>query len=212
MTPDAFHISNIKPVLSNGVIYLLKNSWKLAIVPYGGNVVFTMIYPIISESKKIKKFASLAVITEGVVLSINSILFIGTLGVNFATRCNFPLLETYRIIDAGDFLTRLDIIFVLSFLVDGFFRISVFMYVAAVGASGILKLKNTKPVSIVLGIIMFIASFIISKSFTQQMYIGHNFIMRYIHFPVQVIIPILTLVVYNVRKNHVKKLKYPKKV
>jgi spore germination protein KB len=122
LTPNAFDLSNLEPILNNGIIKALKSSWNIITVPYGETIVFTMLYPLVAESKKIKKFAIIAVILEGIILAFNNILFICTLGVDFAINCNFPLLETYRIINLGDFLTRLDIIFVILFLVDGFLK------------------------------------------------------------------------------------------
>lgn len=205
-TPNAFDLSNIKPVLNDGVLNLLKNSWMLVMAPYGETVVFTMLYPLISESKKIKKFALMGIILEGVILALNNILFICTLGVKFAINCNFPLLETYRIINLENFLTRLDIIFVLSFIVDGFFKISTFMYVAIFGTFQLLKAKDTKLISVILGTLMFIVSLLISKNFPQQQNIGHNYIMKYVHLPIQVIIPGITLIICCIRQKSVKNI------
>ncbi|MBV4440851.1 GerAB/ArcD/ProY family transporter [Clostridium tyrobutyricum] len=204
LTPNAFDLSNLEPILDNGIIKTLKSSWLIIMAPYGETIVFTMLYPLVVESKKIKKFAIIAIILEGVILAFNNILFICTLGVNFAINSNFPLLETYRIIDLGDFLTRLDIIFVLSFIVDGFFKISIFMYVAVFGTFQLFKLKTTDIVSVVLGIIMLAVSFLVSNNIPQQLSIGRNFIMKYIHFPIQIIIPVITLIFCYTRKTYIK--------
>ncbi|MBV4417855.1 spore germination protein [Clostridium tyrobutyricum] len=204
LTPNAFDLSNLEPVLSNGIIKTLKSSWNIITVPYGETIVFTMLYPLVAESKKIKKFAIIAVILEGIILAFNNILFICTLGVDFAINCNFPLLETYRIINLGDFLTRLDIIFVISFLVDGFFKISIFMYAAVFGTFQLFKLKSTNTVSIFLGVIMLAVSFLVSRNIPQQLSIVYNFIMKYIHFPIQIIIPVITLIFCYTRKTYIK--------
>lgn len=206
LTPDTFDISNLKPVFENGVLNFLKNSWILMLVPYGETVVFTMIYPIINENSKIKKIASLAIVLEGIILAMNNILFISTLGVDFALNCNFPLLETYRIIDAEDLLIRMDIMFAITFIIDGLFKISIFMYVAMKGISQFFHVYNLKVISSILGCVLLAASFLISRNLPQQLNIGHNFVMKYIHLPMQVILPFITFSLCCIKSKSVRKI------
>ncbi len=196
---DNFKFYNIKPILSSGILDLMKKSWPLITVPYGETVLFTMFYPLVIENSKIKKAAVLSIIMDAILLAINSITFICTLGANFASSTNFPLLETYRLINIGDFLSRLDIIFILVFLVDGFFKISIFLYGAVLGTSQILRLKNTRILPIPFGAIVLVAALSMAKNYPQHIKFGLNYVVKYVHVPMQIIIPVLTLLVCSVK-------------
>ncbi|WP_039658547.1 GerAB/ArcD/ProY family transporter [Clostridium tyrobutyricum] len=199
ISQDNFKFYNLKPVMVGGVLDLLKKSWHIVTVPYGETVLFAMFYPMVIENQKIKKAAILSIFADAALLAINSITFICTLGVNFAISTNFPLLETYRLIDIGDFLSRLDIIVILVFLVDGFFKISIFLYGAVLGTSQILKLKSNKIPSIPLGIIVLVAALTMAKSYPQHIKTGFDYVSKYVHVPMQIIIPILTLIVCSIK-------------
>lgn len=195
-TDDVFKLQNLKPILSQGILNVLKESWQLILFPYGETLVFTMIYPSVIENSKIKKAAILSIIAEAILLAFNNIIFICTLGVNFATLTNFPLFETYRLIQIGEFLNRLDILFLLLFLADGFFKISIFLYAAVLGASQIFKSKNARVLSIPFGIIVLIVSLLIAKNYPEHIKAGLTDVLYYIHIPMQIVIPIATLIVY----------------
>jgi spore germination protein (amino acid permease) len=196
---DVVKLYNLKPILSDGILSVLKKSWRLIAFPYGETLVFTMLYPLVIENNKIKKVAILSIVTEAILLSLNNILFISTLGVNFATSTNFPLLETYRLIQISDFFSKTDIIFILLFLVGGFFKICIFLYAAVLGTSQILNLKNTRFLSIPFGIIVLISSLLIAKNYPQHIKTGLGYVINYVHIPMQIIIPIITLLVYYIK-------------
>lgn len=198
-TKDAIKLSNLKPVLSEGFIPLIKNSWHLMLFPYGETVFCTMIYPLVIEDKKIKKFAILSIIFEGILLAISSILFIATLGVNFATLTNFPLLSSYRIIQISSFLSRFDILFILAFMLGGFFKEILLLYISILGASQLFKIKNIKFLSIPFVITVIILSQIIAKNYPEHIHIGLETVVNYIHLPMQIIIPAITLVIYYIK-------------
>lgn len=199
LTGDVFKLYNLKPILGQGILSVLKKSWRLITFPYGETLVFTMFYPLVIQNNKIKRVAILSIITEAILLSFNNILFISTLGVNFATSTNFPLLETYRLIQVSDFLSKTDIIFILIFLIEGFFKICIFLYGAVLGTSQILNLKDTRFLSMPFGIIVLISSLLMAKNYPQHIKAGLGYVVNYIHIPMQIIIPVLTLLVYYVK-------------
>lgn len=204
-TGNIFKLHNLEPILSNGFFYVIKNSWQLIFFPYGETLAFTMFYPYVIENEKIKKAAVASIILEAILLCFNNILFICTLGVKFATLTNFPLLETYRLIQIGDFLSRLDIIFLIVFMLEGLFKISLFLYAASLGASQLFKFKDESFWCIPLGIIVFILSFFIAKNYPQHIKLGLVDVIIYVHMPMQLILPSLTLIVYYVKKLTFKK-------
>lgn len=204
-TENLFKLYYLKPVLSEGIIKLLKESWPLITYPYGETMVLTMLYPYVIENQKIKKAAVLSILTEALFLQHSSMLFICTLGPTFATLTNFPLLQTYRLIQIGDFLSRLDIIYILLFLLGGFFKICVYLYAAVLGCSQILKLKNTKFLSIPFGIIVLITSLVIAKNYPEHIHTGQVYVVKYLYVVMFIIIPSITLLIYYIKNLIFKK-------
>jgi spore germination protein KB len=150
----------------------------------------------INEPHKIKKHAILAIIAEGLSLSIINLLYITGLGPSFAAVASFPLLETLRLIRVGGFLERLDIIIIVTMVVAGFMKISFFMYFGALGISKIFNItRRRKLLAVILGILVFISSELIAKSFPEHLKIGLDTTVKLIHLPLQIILPLLALVV-----------------
>ncbi|SHH10072.1 GerAB/ArcD/ProY family transporter [Tepidibacter thalassicus] len=198
-TEGLFTVNNLKPVLENGFLEVIINGWQLIAFPYGEEIVFTMFYPYVFENYKVRKIAILAVVIEGIILSINVILFIGVLGLEIASVSVSPFLQTVSVLKIG-FLERLDTLFVVTLVVGGFFKISIFMYAAILGTSQIMNLNNTKILAIPFGIIVLFLSQIIAKNYFEHIKIGLEFVVKYIHIPLQVFIPIFTLILLYVKQ------------
>ncbi|MCM1990915.1 GerAB/ArcD/ProY family transporter [Oceanirhabdus seepicola] len=195
--------SNLRPILQDGIVSVIKKGWPLISFPYGETILFTMIYPFVSNGKKIRKVAILSIVFEGIILSLSTMLLIVVLGVPQATKALCPLFDVVQRIDLKDFLTRLDVLFVLLLMIGGFFKVTLFMYVAVIGTIQItnikdfkfkkIKLKNIEIVSCFIGIIMLFSSLIMAKNYLHHLDIGLDFVIKYIHLPLQIVVPILTL-------------------
>ncbi|WBW99650.1 GerAB/ArcD/ProY family transporter [Oceanirhabdus sp. W0125-5] len=204
--------SNLRPVLQDGIISIIKKGWPLITFPYGETILFTMIYPYVSKPEKVRKVAILSIIFEGIILSLSTILLIITLGVPQALNALCPFFDVVQRIDLVEFLTRLDVLFVILLMIGGFFKVSLFMYVSVMGILQIIsikdfeykkiKLKNTEIVSFFIGIIMLFLALIMAKNYLHHLDIGLDFVIKYIHLPLQIVIPILTLLICFLKTGH----------
>lgn len=199
-TPDALKFYNLKPVLENGIVSVIKKSWKLITFPYGETILFTMFFPYTVEVSKVRKASVLAIITEGILLSLNTIRFISVLGVKYASTSLFPLLQTLRIMRIGETFDRLDVFITFIIVLIGFIKASFFLYGAMLGTAQLIKLKDTKYLAIPFSIILLIASLLIARNYPQHIYIGQVLTLTYVHLPLAVIIPIIALLVYYIKK------------
>lgn len=198
-TPNELKFYNLKPFLENGLIPIIKNSWKLITFPFGESILFTMFFPLVKEKTKVRKSAVLAITLEGFLLCLNTIMFIAVLGVNFASTSLFPLLQTLRTVQIGTVLDRLDIFVILIMIMVGFIKIGFFTYGAALGATQLMKLKDTKYISLIFCIIITITSLLIARNYPQHIYIGQTLTLTYVHLPLTIIIPIITLLTYEIK-------------
>lgn len=96
-------------------------------------------------------------------------------------------------------------------MIGGFLKVTLFMYVAVIGTIQITNLKdfkfkkiefkNTEIVSFIIGIIMLFLSLIMAKSYLHHLDIGLDFVIKYIHLPLQIVVPILTLFTCLIKKS-----------
>lgn len=203
-TPEVLKFYNLKPVLENGITSVIKEGWKLITFPYGETILLTMLYPSVVETSKVRKAAILAIIFQGILYTLNSIMFICVLGVDFASTSLFPLLQTIRMMHIGESFDRVDIFFILIVVVSGFIKIATFTYGAMLGTAQLVKLKDTQYLAIPFGIVIFITSLLIAKNYPQHIYIGQEITLKYLHLPLAVFIPIIALLVQWI-KDFIKK-------
>lgn len=199
-TPNAFKPSALKPIMHNGIIFLIKKGWSLLTFPFGESILFSMLYSSVTEPKKVRRSVIMATIFEGIILSINCVMFLSTLGVKFASTSLFPLLQTFRIIRVGSAFNRLDILIVVILLFGGFFKTSFFIYGSMLGTASLFKLNNVKYLSIPICIIVLISSELIAKNYLQHINIGLDFTVKYIHLPMLIFIPTASLIIVYVKK------------
>jgi spore germination protein KB len=186
------HFENLKPILENGYIPVLKTSMNESILyPFGEVIMFSMIFQHINESKKVKKVCLLAVLLSGIDITIVAIINISALGTDAFVRSPFPLLSTIQKIHLFNFIERLDIFFMLFLVVGGFFKISLFFYSAVYGVADIFQFKDHRKVIYPIGLVILISS--ISTAANSSEHFKEGLLVSYLYYPVEIIIPILLL-------------------
>lgn len=194
-TRGVIDLNNLLPIFEKGILFPIKKGWQLITFPYGELIVFTMLYKSINEPHKIKKYAVSAVIIEGVALAIINIIFIAALGTNYASLSTFPLLETLRLIKIGGFLERLDILIIVTMVTGGFMKISLYMYFGILGITEVFRIKERKLLCVLFGFLIWIFSELIARNFPQHLKIGLDFMVKYVHLPLQIGIPVIALII-----------------
>lgn len=204
-TPNIVHWHNLLPIFPKGIVKPVLKSWRLVTFPYGETIIATMLYSKVNNQNKIKRAAFAAIIVEGVMLAFISICYIIGLGANFASKANFPLMGTLRLIRIAGFLDRMDLFIIVILTVNAFIKIGMFMYCAVASTSQILGIKINGALVFTMGVIISVAAYYIAENFIQHLYIGLDFTPKYIHFPMQIFIPVLALIVSHFKKGSRKK-------
>jgi spore germination protein KB len=194
------HLENLKPVLENGLMPVLKTTLGQTInFPFGEMIVFTMILPCLSEPKKARSICMFAMVLSGINITITSIIDISTLGVDLFIRSPFPLLSAIQKIQLLNFLERLDVLFMLYLTVGGFIKIGVFYYAAVVGTVDLFKMKDQKKMIFPIGLLVIFASGAIASNYSEDIKEGLEVVPIYLHWPFQIIIPGILLVIAFIR-------------
>ncbi|WP_462410624.1 GerAB/ArcD/ProY family transporter [Neobacillus sp. Marseille-QA0830] len=195
------HLENIKPILENGwnpVFWAFLS--QTITFPFGEMVVFTTFFPFLNDPKKITKACMGGMLLAGINIVIITVINISVLGATFMSRSNFPLLTTISKIQLADFIERLEVFFMLYLVIAAFFKITLFFYAAVLGAADIFKITDPRRLSFPLGFIALMFSMTISANYAEQIKEGEKIIPFFLHWPFQIMIPVLLLLVAFIRK------------
>ncbi|UAL51567.1 GerAB/ArcD/ProY family transporter [Metabacillus dongyingensis] len=187
-------INNLKPVLEDGILPVLKAAMTQTLyVPFGEVIVFTMIMPYLNKSKKARMTGLFALGLSGINLAIVMAFNISVLGVDLTTLAAFPLLSTIQTIQVADFLERLDVYFMLALIIGGFFKISIYCYAAVTGTANLFNIKEPSRMVYPIGLVILTLSITMASNFSGHLQEGLQIVTLYLHLPFQVIIPIILL-------------------
>jgi spore germination protein KB len=187
----------LQPVLENG----WKNVLKEVIVgqtinfPFGEMIVFTMFLPYLREQKKALKACLGGMLLSGINIMVIAVVNISVLGTDLLNRVPFPLLATIRRVQFAGFIERLDSFFVLYLIIAGFFKIALYYYAAVIGTAGLFKLKKHQTLNFPICMIILFGSIKIASNISEHNYEGGKIIPFFLHWPFQIIIPIILVTI-----------------
>lgn len=150
---DNWELNNLLPFFSRGPLPIL----AAAIVPasWHGEVVFlAVILPFMTRPNRafiagsMGIFASAALLTTGVVGTL------AVFGPELTASLRFPLHVFVRTINVGGFLTRFEVVVMVTWVAGVFIKTAIFYYCAALGLAQVLGLSEYRAVVMPLGIIM----------------------------------------------------------
>lgn len=190
------HIENLQPMLENGWKPIIKTTLEQTITfPFGEMIVFSMVLPFVNEQKKVRKVCIGGMLLSGINIMITSMINVAALGVDLFERSPFPLLSTVSKIQIADFIERLDVLFMLYLVIGGFFKIAIFYYAAVAGTADLFQFKEQKNLIFPLGLIILFASMTIASNFAEHIQEGLQIVPIYLHWPFQIIVPLILLVI-----------------
>ncbi|OAH57982.1 MULTISPECIES: GerAB/ArcD/ProY family transporter [Bacillaceae] len=190
------HLENLKPVLEKGLSPVIKTVFRDTLYfPFGQIVAFAMILPYVKEREKVKRTGLWAMGMSGLLLALFAAGDISVLGVDHTSRSQFPLLASIQSIEVAGFLERLDIYFILFVMIGGFLKLSIFFYVAVMGASHLFQVKHPSHLAYPMGIVVLLGSMAVVSSYTEYIQEWRTVVSPYIEPSIQVILPILLLII-----------------
>jgi len=199
-TGDIVHFNNLQPILEKGMEPIVKQAFPDQLVfPFGTNVLFAMFFPYLNKPQKVHKTAVTATIFTGLTLTLNVILIISVLGVDYALASISPFLDTIRHIRVG-FVDRIDILSIILIVLSGFIKTTVTAFAALIAAKQFFNYKKeSKGLIIAICAIIYFASIFSGPNYMKHLYIGLKVVPIYV-FQIYVTVPFIALVVHYIRK------------
>ncbi|SMB87966.1 spore germination protein KB [Desulfonispora thiosulfatigenes DSM 11270] len=191
-------ITNVTPVLQDGIRPILKGGFQTFTFPFSQIVVFTAAFQYFRDKRSPRKIYLSGFFISFIYIFLIATVSLAVLGPDSMERMYFPIYSAAARISVGELLQRLEIIVATSFILGGFVKVS------------ILLLCTTKAFTKLFGfteyrfIVVPIALIILNLSYFAYDSIMHYFEFNYeiwptLLFPFTVIIPILTWIIAEIK-------------
>jgi spore germination protein KB len=188
-----FTFKNLQIPFQDGTMPIAKAIFPTLMgFPFGEMIVFTVVISYTSRWNYAGKIGMLAVGIAGFILTIATLLQIGSLGVDQRVRSNFPLLSAIRNVSIATFIERLEAIVVFLLMLGIIVKVSLFFFTGLKGLEHVFRVPY-RPLVFPMGMLVTIYSITISENFAEHIEEGVKFVPLYLHIPFQLGFPALTL-------------------
>lgn len=162
------NFNNFLPMLDQPVAKYVQSTHIMTTIPYGELVIFLMVSPYVAPGKQRMR----AYLIGGFLLGCATVLAVvardtavlGSAGFLFAQ----PSFETLRLVNIGQALNRMEIMFAIVLIVLFFFKIALLYYISALATAQLLHLKAYHPLVLIIGaLIIAYATFIYPSTDTR---------------------------------------------
>ncbi|MFS0891491.1 GerAB/ArcD/ProY family transporter [Peribacillus frigoritolerans] len=196
---DVVKFENLLPVFEPGWETIIRTSinepWM---APFGEIICFTMIFAYLKKAKSQIKVGIAGVISGGLALVFIHVLTISVLGEYTRNHSIAPLLKMVQKINVGDFIERVDPLFLIWLVVNDFFKVLIFMYAAVIGGATIFK-RSKNILIIPFGLITFFTSIFFAESYTSHM-AQSDIVLKYVYPIFSAYVPLLLCIVCFIRQ------------
>lgn len=165
----SFHLENMLPLFQLPLINYILAAHTATMIPFLELFAFFMFAPDLNESVKFGKS-----IMQGLLLGAAVLLFIvvrdtvalGAL-VNYSASPSFAVI---RLIDIGDILTRVEILYAVLIITLNFFKVSILYSTTVTGISRLLKFESYNFLISTIGALIIICALSVFKSSFEASY------------------------------------------
>jgi spore germination protein KB len=153
-------IKLLTPVLSHGISPVLKDS--AAPAGWFGEVVsIAFLIPFINKPKEARLHSIVGVVWAAITLAIMTALCVMIFGSKLTALLTFPTLEAVRYINLNDYIERIEILFLIPWILSTYIKICFYYYISVLITSKIFKIKTTKTLVLPIGLVIFSLSLVL---------------------------------------------------
>ncbi|APC39548.1 GerAB/ArcD/ProY family transporter [Clostridium estertheticum] len=206
LSTSLIDISNLKPILRDGIDPVLKGAFSSFAFPFSEAVVFLMVFSNIAKIKNYKKTFLLGLLLGGGLVFVATFRNILVLGGETISRVYFPSSLVISLIHYGDLIQRLETTVIVEFLVCVFVKISICILAVCNGISKVFGFNDYKFIASPVALLMLSFSLFIFKS-TMEMESWASDIYPYYAFIFAVIIPLIIFILAKIKNRNSKTTK-----
>ncbi|GGA27600.1 GerAB/ArcD/ProY family transporter [Psychrobacillus lasiicapitis] len=196
---------NIEPIFERNIKDIAQSSLLMLVVTSVNAVSLLMIFPaLINQPKQAKKSFFIGNLIGGLVVSIITILCIFVLGSDATARQIYPSYGLAKKINVGNFVNRVEALMAALWIIGLYIKMVLYFYATALGIAQICNLKEYRSLTYPLGIIVVVLSLTLFSNVMEQEQFDTT-IAIYISLLIGLLLPLLMVFVYAIRKKQFKK-------
>lgn len=197
----SLHPERLLPLLPASFPVVLRSVFDSAIwFPYGELIVFLTFRTKLGGTNQIRNVGLLSVTSAAAILTFSNLLQISALGMQNMQNSAFGLLDASRLIDIGYFITRMDALAAIIFIFGVLLKTAIFLYAGAKGAANLFKRELRRFVT-PCALLLAALSLMVTSNRAEHMSEGFVYVMRWLHIPLQLIVPLATFILLGLRRN-----------
>lgn len=193
-----FKLDNVLPFLDRPMGEILFASYLQYVFPIGELIFFIGFFPYLKKDKRKAWLPYLAIVLSGLYLAYRVIVSIGVLGQGTSQISSYPYIAAIRFVKIGEFVERIDILFLGIYIMIILLEFIVVFYTLAHGVAHLTGMKSVSPLVIPLCfLIAGLGQGIIKDSLDLNIYITQ---IRSVTSPIfTLLLPLLLLIVSRIR-------------
>ncbi|NDI33191.1 GerAB/ArcD/ProY family transporter [Chengkuizengella sediminis] len=187
---------NILPVFDHQMKHIMKSSLTFITFPYLEMIIFLQILPYVNKPSLVKRSMIVGTILGGGMLVVVTLFCVLILGVDSTTRHIYPTYALAKKITIGEFISRIEVIVAGVWFLTIFIKLSLCLYFIAASIMQLFALKNYKPLTLPIGIILICLAILLVPNMTYLITFDAT-----TWIPIAIIVGfILPLIIYIVHK------------
>lgn len=194
---SSMKFNNLLPFLHEGIKPVLKGAYSAFTFPFAEVFIFTAFAGSLKNSKSNLKVYLLSLFIGGILIFSISTGELLVLGSETLLRSYFPAYMAISRVNIN-IIQRIEVIVSASFLITGFFKMSIYLLVACKGISKVFKCNDYRFVVMPLSLFVMIIGFIHADSTMAHWEWGSE-IWPYFAFPFLIFFPFLTFILAKIR-------------
>ena len=202
---SSIHTNHILPIMNHSFGEMLGSSIKNFSFPLAETVLFLCLGNFIKKEDSPYKIYIYGILLGSFILLVVFLRNLTVLGVDMMTSSYFPSFVAARVVGLDDFLTRVEGIITINFMLSGITKITICLIAASKGIAKLLNIQNYKDLVTPTGLIILALGSILYSSVMEMF----DFITVYplYAFPFQVIIPLIIWIASEIKARRLKVVK-----
>lgn len=193
-----WNIENLKPVLGNGLSPVIEGAFVTFSFPFAETCLFMGIFFSLKTQKSIPKVYFSGILLAASFIFILTMRNIAVIG-GMIEKLYFPAHVAVSHIRIGEFIERIEVTVAIVFVFGVFVKTSVCLLTACKGLEKVFGITDYRSISVQTGLLMVYFAYIVYDNIMEMQYWAFR-VYQYYAFPFQVIIPIIILILVEIKK------------
>ena len=198
---NKMNINNLRPILYEGIKPVVDGAFHAFIFPFTQTIVFTTVFSSLKDKSAYKVYI-VGLLIGGGALYISSITDILVLGYNTIESVYFPTYVTASRLSIGNVVERLEVVIAATLLIGGFIKVCMCLLSTCNGIAKIFGFNDYRFIVTPIGLLIINLSYFVHDNIMEKAKFASDIYPSYA-FPFQVILPIIILIVAEMKKKHV---------